>query len=78
MCIRDSPRTPPKRPTSFKHAKKINGVCLLAFSPPKGSRGLKMAPSRPTTAPIGAQESPKTAPRAPRNAPRAGPRLHVR
>eukprot|EP00959_Pyramimonas_sp_CCMP1952_P079206 1655448-Pyramimonas_sp.AAC.1 len=63
----EAPKDPPKRPKSFSNLRKINGVCLIALSPPKGPRGLKMAPGWPKAAPRGAQTSPKTAPRAPNN-----------
>eukprot|EP00959_Pyramimonas_sp_CCMP1952_P322532 6749335-Pyramimonas_sp.AAC.1 len=33
----DASKDPPKRPTSFKHIREINGCCILAFSHPKGS-----------------------------------------
>ena len=68
---KEPPKEAPERPKSFKNLKKINDLCLLAFSLPMAFRGLKMAPRWPKRAPRGAQESPKTAPRAPKSAPRA-------
>ena len=68
------PKEASKRPKYFKHLRKINVVCLLAFSLPMAIRGLKMAPRGPKRAPRGAQESPKTAPRALQERSKRGPR----
>ena len=68
------PKEAPKRPRPSKNVKKINAVCLLAFSLPMAIRCLKMASRWPKRAPRGAQESPKTAPRALQERLTRGPR----
>eukprot|EP00959_Pyramimonas_sp_CCMP1952_P306348 6411585-Pyramimonas_sp.AAC.1 len=52
-------------PKSFKHLKKPNGCCFLAFSIPIAFRSTKMAPRWPKMAPRG----PKRAPRLPQERP---------
>ena len=66
----EPPQDPPKSPKSFKNLRKINDFCILAFSHPIGSWGLKMAPRWPKRAPRGPQEGPKTLPKSPKRAPR--------